>query len=247
MTTLGYLSANDMEIVVCKQSSLSYGWHTHISTFTISFVYDGSLELCTDKTRNTYHKNDVFFLLPYTPHCIYAKSPYTLLTLCIHKNYLNDAQCMKDVSHIHTFLYESINNPAIESIFIQRVHTILSYTRIMPTPVETNLGKLKRRLELSPETALSIDDMAILANMNKYTLIRSFKHEFGLTPHQFLVQNRIRKAKKLLKTDRTITEVAMATGFYDQSHFTRHFEKLLGISPTEYKLACSVPLPLSLD
>lgn len=64
--------------------------------------------------------------------------------------------------------------------------------------------------------------MADATFMSKYNLIRIFKHEVGLTPHQFLLQNRIRKAQRLLETSATITEVALATGFCDQSHFIRH-------------------------
>ena len=69
--------------------------------------------------------------------------------------------------------------------------------------------------------------------------IRNFKQETGLTPHQFQLQNRIRKAQHLLSGSDTITEVAMTTGFCDQSHFIKQFEKIVGLTPSDYKLACN--------
>ena len=79
--------------------------------------------------------------------------------------------------------------------------------------------------------------MAQNAFISKYHFIRSFKSEVGLTPHQFQVQNRIRKAQSLISEAETITEVALKTGFYDQSHFIRQFEKYVGLTPSAYKLS----------
>lgn len=89
--------------------------------------------------------------------------------------------------------------------------------------------------------------MAALAFTGKYALIRSFRQEAGLTPHQFQIQNRVRKAQKLLAGSASIAEMALATGFYDQSHFIRCFEKITGRTPTEYNRAYeTVPsLPVS--
>lgn len=104
---------------------------------------------------------------------------------------------------------------------------------------EKSLEKLCKQLEESPENKLSIEDMAHLVYMSKYHMIRTFRMEIGLTPHQFQMQNRIRKAQHLLlDSKKSITEVALGTGFCDQSHFIRQFEKMLGITPTEYRMSC---------
>lgn len=104
---------------------------------------------------------------------------------------------------------------------------------------EKSLEKLCKQLEESPENKLSIEDMAHSVYMSKYHMIRTFRMETGLTPHQFQMQNRIRKAQHLLlDSKKSITEVALGTGFCDQSHFIRQFEKMLGITPTEYRMSC---------
>lgn len=95
--------------------------------------------------------------------------------------------------------------------------------------------QLKKQLELYPECKLTVDEMAQNAFISKYHFIRSFKAEVGLTPHQFQIQNRIRKAQRLIHKTETITEVALTTGFCDQSHFIKQFEKYIGLPPLTYK------------
>lgn len=57
---------------------------------------------------------------------------------------------------------------------------------------------------------------------------------FGMMPHQFCIQNRIRKSQGLLDGEKTISRIAAEMGFYDQSHFDKVFQRIVGISPSEY-------------
>ena len=77
--------------------------------------------------------------------------------------------------------------------------------------------------------------MAEAAFMSKYHLIRSFRRETGLTPHQFQLQNRVRKGQRLLAGPATVAEAAAAAGFCDQSHFDRQFKRLVGLTPADYR------------
>ena len=70
--------------------------------------------------------------------------------------------------------------------------------------------------------------------------IRSLKAEVGLTPHQFQIQNRIRKAQRLIREANTITKVALTTGFCDQSHFIKQFKKYVGLPPLAYKASFGI-------
>ena len=95
--------------------------------------------------------------------------------------------------------------------------------------------KLKQLILEAPENAFLIEDMAQSIGMSPYHMIRKFKDICGLTPHQFQIQCRIRKAQKLLEEGKSVTEVAYATGFCDQSHFDRCFHKIVRLTPSEYK------------
>lgn len=95
--------------------------------------------------------------------------------------------------------------------------------------------RLKQLISDEPENTFLIGDMAKSIGVSPYHMIRKFKAAHGLTPHQFQIQCRIRKAQKLLDEDKSVTEVAYATGFCDQSHFDRCFRKIVRLTPSEYK------------
>lgn len=131
----------------------------------------------------------------------------------------------------------------MEEKFLKALQDLVLISRMIPAQKETDVSRLKAQLETHPELKCSLDDMAETVFMSKYELIRRFKHEIGLTPHQFQLQNRIRKARRLLEKPSTMAEVALAAGFCDQSHFIRRFKKTVGLTPSEYRLACKTALP----
>jgi AraC-like DNA-binding protein len=65
--------------------------------------------------------------------------------------------------------------------------------------------------------------------------VRLFRERTGLPPHALQVAHRVRAARRLLEAGETIAETAAATGFADQSHLHRHFQRSLGLTPGEYQ------------
>lgn len=65
-------------------------------------------------------------------------------------------------------------------------------------------------------------------------LVRAFSGVYGIAPHQYLNSRRVDRARRLLLEGRSPGDVAAATGFFDQSHLTRHFRKLVGVTPGRY-------------
>jgi len=78
--------------------------------------------------------------------------------------------------------------------------------------------------------------LAAIAGLSMFHFAREFKQSSGVTPHQYLVQRRVERAERMLAvTDLSLSEVALATGFSDQSHLARHFRQLLGTTPGEFR------------
>jgi len=97
---------------------------------------------------------------------------------------------------------------------------------------------LKRGAELlrnDLEEKLSLAGIASEAGMSPYHFIRSFKKAYGLSPHIYRTQQRIGIAKRLLRSGSSLTDTALALGFYDQSHFSNTFRAYTGISPSAYR------------
>lgn len=80
-----------------------------------------------------------------------------------------------------------------------------------------------------------LDDLADEAGMSRYQLIRAFRQRFGLPPHAYLMDEKIKRAKVLLREGKEIVDVAMTLGFADQAHFQRHFKKKLAVTPKYYQ------------
>ncbi|MEH2187068.1 MAG: AraC family transcriptional regulator [Nostoc sp.] len=81
---------------------------------------------------------------------------------------------------------------------------------------------------------LKLADLSAIAQLSPYHFLRLFKQRMGITPHQYILQRRIEKVKHLLKhSNLSIAEIAMQTGFCDQSHLTRCFKHIVGITPKQ--------------
>ncbi|MBV8266262.1 MAG: helix-turn-helix transcriptional regulator [Planctomycetaceae bacterium] len=75
--------------------------------------------------------------------------------------------------------------------------------------------------------------MAAFVRLNPYHFARQFKAATGLPPHQYVILRRVERARLLLHagTDLSLAEVAAHAGFRDQSQFSRHFKRLVGVTP----------------
>jgi len=81
---------------------------------------------------------------------------------------------------------------------------------------------------------IGLSDIAKAANYSVFHLARLFKRSIGVPPHQYLIQARVRSAHALLSMGAgspSLAEIAAACGFNDQSHLTRHYKRVLGVTP----------------
>lgn len=85
---------------------------------------------------------------------------------------------------------------------------------------------------------IELTDFAQLVQRTEYHIIRLFKKHVGMSPHAYLVQLRLEKARTLLEGNVPIVDAALQSGFSDQSHLTRKFKIRYGITPGAY--LCSI-------
>jgi AraC family transcriptional regulator len=101
-------------------------------------------------------------------------------------------------------------------------------------------GRLRAVLEYIEEhldAAPTLTEIAAEAGLNPYHFARQFKAATGLPPHQYVITRRVEKAKHLLRegTDSSLADIAARAGFYDQSQFSRHFKRLVGVTPSQFR------------
>jgi len=96
------------------------------------------------------------------------------------------------------------------------------------------IAQVKDYLHTYYAQPVSLDQLAIMVQLHPFSLIRAFRAQTGLPPHAYLTQVRISHAKHLLREGMPAAQVALETGFADQSHLTRHFKHHVGVSPGRY-------------
>ncbi len=107
-----------------------------------------------------------------------------------------------------------IKSPSTSGLSSQRLQILLDY-------IHESLGQ-----------DISLADLAKLVDLSKYHLCHIFKHQMGISLHQYVIQQRVERAKQLLKNrGMTITSIAQACGFSSHSHLTRHFKRIVGVTP----------------
>lgn len=97
------------------------------------------------------------------------------------------------------------------------------------------LAALKAMLAERCDESWSLGDMARLAGLNRGQLIRAFRADLGMTPHAWLLDLRINRAKSLLRAGAPLAEIAYRLRFADQSHFQRAFKARVAATPKQYR------------
>ena len=213
MSEISYSKKNDnVECVRYKDWSKSYPPHTHTGHLTIGYIEEGSICLVMNGVAEIYSAGDKFQIPPDVLHeirTVDGKS-YSMVVLCFA---VDDAIGGGALSGALSGTSESDYEHAV-----------------------ARLSELRKNILENPENIYLIEQMAHDACISPFHMIREFKKAFGLTPHQFQMQCKVRKAQKLL-AEKSASEVTYDAGFYDQSHMDRCFKKVVGLSPKEYKKA----------
>ena len=159
-----------------------------------------------------------------------------------------------DLPHLRTAMWAldaelttgSAGGPlAAESLANVLAVQLLRHISAPREPVRTREGKLPRArlravieyIEEHLDASPSMEQMAAIAHISAYHFARQFKTSTGLPPHQYVIARRVERAKRVLQTggDFSLAQVAAHAGFSDQSQFSRHFKRLVGVTPREFR------------
>lgn len=117
--------------------------------------------------------------------------------------------------------------------YATRQHVLREYTDGLPK------AKLQQAIEYINEHLhrnLTLTEIATELDMSQYYFCRLFKQSIGMTPHQYLMQQRVERSKQLLKQpEQKIVDIAAQCGFANPSHFAKCFRQRMGISPQQFR------------
>ena len=130
----------------------------------------------------------------------------------------------------------------IDSVITALLHQVLFFgDQAIKSNGSTTLNKYKLNIvydyvESHIDSAISLEKLASLVNLSQFHFCKSFKSATGTTPHKFVIKCRIKKAKDLLeRTDKNITDIALAVGLSSHSHLSSSFRQIEGVSPSDYR------------
>ena len=232
-----YISDLGYELILVHDSVISYEKHNHSSKNVIGIVLSGTVRVEFENETMEYKTGEYFIIPRYAVHSVMISDERTyLLNVCVGDEFL------KEHKRIPSFLLENMNEMFDLYVFDKKYIFIMETAYRMLQENYTSrkemcfgtLEEARKKVINEPEKSLDINLLSKMSQMSKYHFIRTFHNKVGLTPHSYQIQNRIRKAQKLLQQGIPLMDVALEMGFYDQSHFNKYFHKIVGITPKEY-------------
>jgi len=243
-----------LELVHGRAVGQTVARHTH-RALCVGLVEEGTRVFTCQETTYCVKAGEVFLIPPHEVHvCNVSSEPHTyklLLASSLFYGELFPRTARQELVMGERTLYEEL----------QGVHTILIGTAeplVKQTAVVEFLGKIagfyapqqpdecertieSRAIRVVQEYIdehyadnLRLELLAQQAFLSPWHFLRLFGKIAGVPPHIYQQQARIRRARDLLTAGSSPAEVALATGFYDQSHFTNAFKKLMGVTPKDF-------------
>lgn len=154
---------------------------------------------------------------------------------------LQDAEVAARLSAAHALMEARSDPLAVDEAFTAALSLMVrrhSHSQPQGRRLGREAASIRRARALADEAYmqdLTLDRLAEAAGLSRFYFLRAFRREVGVTPHAYLTGRRIAAAKALLDGAQPLSEVALACGFYDQSHFSRAFKGATGLTPGQYR------------
>lgn len=229
----------------------AYPSHTH-DTWTLLIVDDGAITYDLDRHHHGALSAQVTLLPPDVAHdgraatahgfrkrVLYLEADVLggdLIGAAVDHPSLPDALLRTRVHQLHRALTDPADALEAESrlaLVAERLRTHLGRP-VASAPVRGLADDLRDLLDERLPDTLTLAEAADVLGAHPAYLVRSFGKRFGLPPHRYLTGRRVDRARRLLLAGQPAADVAVATGFTDQAHLTRHFKRYLATTPGRF-------------
>jgi AraC-like DNA-binding protein len=241
------------EVFHARFADHAYPSHTH-DTWTLLIVDDGLVRFDLHRREHGATPSLVTLLPPHVPHDGRAATPAGfrkrvlyldagvfdpgLVGRAVDEPGVRDAALRDRISRLHASLSapgEALQAESRLALVEDRLRQHLGRRPAAAAVRDRGLAEgLRELLDASVPSGLSLEDAAARLGASTAYLVRAFTREYGLPPHRYLTGRRLDLARRLLLDGHPPAAVATEAGFYDQSHLTRHFLRLLGTTPARY-------------
>lgn len=235
MRNFNFYKCENAEIIYIKNLTINFNEHCHTDDFVFTLILKGSVNINKEKNIEKLATGDVFSVVPYQSHFLVSDGCADMLSVCIKKKVIYDFTVGSFFEFVNKLMnaiseYIDIDVKIIEN----EIHKIYTKYNSKANAIKNVFEISREKIVQNPEDEKTLEEYAKEIYVSKFYYIRKIKECSGLTPHKLIIQSRIRKAQQLLCSGSDIVQTALTVGFYDQSHFNKYFNKIIGIPPTEY-------------
>lgn len=180
-----------------------------------------------------------FYLLPDYLQAVMPEAVSSSQLPYIHLPVVTDADLTRHFLAAHCTLLAGGPRLAFDELFLGALGILLErYGSVRPPLARHDHAvtvRVREYLHAHHAQNVSLGELAALVELSPFRLIRGFRRATGMSPYAYLVNVRIDRAKTLLAAGLPVAQIALETGFAHQSHFGRHFKRLVGVSPGRYR------------
>jgi AraC-like DNA-binding protein len=164
--------------------------------------------------------------------------PGTLTGPAVDHTNIDDPQLRQAIAGVHESLVSREDSLDIEArleLIAERIAAHLGTDPPTRAARERRLAlALRALLDEHTTDSLTLADAAARLERSPAHLLRTFTLEFGISPHAYVIGRRVEAARRKLLEGVSVAEVAVAVGFYDQAHLTRHFKRHTSVTPARF-------------
>jgi AraC-like DNA-binding protein len=254
---------SNLELLYATYVTHSFAPHTH-EGYVIGVIEQGAEQFTYRRSQHVAPVGSIVFINPGEMHTgsSAAKDGWTYRTLYpsiellqraasdltgrprdtpfFAEAVVHDPEMMREISLTHRVLEEQASALERESRLLWTLsRLILRYADDHPRPcplAKEHMGiqRVRSYLEENYAENISLEQLAAIAHLSPFHLLRSFRDQLGMPPHAYQIHLRIMHAKRMVRMGLPCVDTAIAVGFADQSHFSRHFKRIVGVPPGQY-------------
>ncbi|MEW2252755.1 AraC family transcriptional regulator [Streptomyces sp. NPDC006975] len=243
-----------VEVFHAHFTEYAYPMHVH-AAWTLLIVDDGAVRYDIERHEHGTLRDTVSLLPPHVAHngapatahgfrkrVLYLDSSRLgedLIGAAVDSPDLRDPLLRRRVGQVHAALARPGEELEAESRLTLVGERLRAHLRPRlavqdPRPDPVLARRLRELLDARVTDGVTLEEAARVVRAHPAHLVRAFSAAYGIAPHQYLTSRRVERARRLLLDGQPASAAATAAGFYDQAHLTRHFRKLVGVTPGKY-------------
>ncbi|HTD04279.1 AraC family transcriptional regulator [Undibacterium sp.] len=252
------------ELLCGRFVDFTYDVHTH-ETACFALLTEGAIRIRMRGNEFVVQKGDIYAIDADEPHAGWAVNEYGwhLRTLYVDLAHLSslagneqrlhpfrlagpvvrDAQLAQWLYSVHRCSQEQGSSLFRDEAYIKFASQLtLCHARNPTTSRQAGMEpagvqSVREFLDQNLEDHVSLEDLASIAGLPSFQLFRAFERALGMTPHAYQRQARVRLAMRLIRANHSLGDTSVLSGFSDQAHLTRWFQRFMGITPGQYQKA----------